>query len=121
MEMKEEFRQLLHELAVDIPSTLARLNNNAMLFEQVILKFIEDQKIRELGQAIQEWKTEIAEQIAHTMKGVSGNLGMDGLSGYCNELVQSIRAGKREVAEAKYLLLENEYQRIVNLIQSYVA
>lgn len=119
--MKEDFKQLLCEINMDVSATLNRMSNNEELFEYVILKFIEQDKEPELSQAMQVWNVDKAEQIAHMLKGVSGNLGMTMLSDNCDAFVRSIRSGKREAAEVNYLRLNAEYKRIFHLIQSYRA
>jgi len=121
MEMKKEFEQLLNDLCVDIEETLARLSNNAMLLERVMLKFIQDDKLPELEQAVNNWDPKVCEQIAHTLKGISGNLGMAALCRYCDNFVQNIRKGDREAAVAEYALLKEEYIRVYSLIKEYAC
>lgn len=121
MEIKKEFEQLLNDLGVDIEATLARLSNNAMLLERVILKFIQDDKLPDLEQAVIDWNPEVAEKVAHTLKGISGNLGMAALCGYCDTFVQDIRKGDSDAAVAEFALLKAEYIRVFGLIKAYAG
>lgn len=121
MEIKKEFEQLLNGLGIDIEETLTRLSNNAILLERVMLKFIQDDKLPKLEHAVNSWNPEAGEQVAHTLKGVSGNLGMVALCTYCDNFVQNIRKGDRDAAIAEFALLKEEYIRVFGLIKAYAG
>jgi HPt (histidine-containing phosphotransfer) domain-containing protein len=117
--MKKEFEELLFDLGVDIPTTLARLSNNAVLLERVMLKFTNTNQLPQLIKAVEDEDYPTAEQVAHTIKGVSGNLGLVGLYDICDDFVQDIRQEAYDQAKAKIMGLQEEYSRVFGLITAY--
>lgn len=119
--MDAKFEQLLNDLRVDIPSTLARLSNNAKLLERVMLKFAGDNSFPSLEQSVAQWDAQTAEIAAHTMKGVSGNLGLMTLCDSCDRFVGYIRNNDKDAAVQEYASIEAEYKRIKNLMDAYIG
>lgn len=117
--MKKEFEQLLVELGVDIPTTLVRLSNNAVLLERVMLKFTNTNQLPQLTKAVDDEDYPSVEQIAHTIKGVSGNLGLVALYDACDVFVQSIRLCAYDQAKVQFVQLQKEYSRVFDLIMAY--
>jgi two-component system sensor histidine kinase/response regulator len=66
---------------IDIQQGLDRLGGNAKLYRSILLKFRRNQAgaALEIEEALNQADFELAERLAHTAKGVSGNIGADDL------------------------------------------
>jgi PAS domain S-box-containing protein len=83
---------------IDIPeintkAVLERLGGNAELFKEILIRFVEeytdiDQK---LDSTLAEGNSQELYQIAHNIKGVSGNIGADKLFNIADKLCQSLK------------------------------
>ena len=72
------------ELAgIDTRAGLARAQGNRMLYRRLLEKFREGQGrfVKEFREAAQSGDAEAATRLAHTLKGVAGNIGASGCSG----------------------------------------
>ncbi len=85
----------LSKLGVDTEHTLERLAGNEAIYERFLIKFLQDTNFVQLEQCLSKKDYENALQYAHTLKGVSGNLGMTELYGHMEEMV-SIFRGQQE-------------------------
>lgn len=90
--MEDAIKQALICAGCDVNATLERFMNNEALFFKFLKKFIEDKNYALLVESIAESKTEDAERYAHTLKGVSANLGFSGFADSLNQLVIELRA-----------------------------
>lgn len=110
MEMKTALA--LGKAGVDTEAALRRLGGNSMLYEKILIKFLDDQSFSEIGPALSQNDFETALKAAHTLKGVSANLGMDRLAEACAQVVNQIRAKKPEEAKTAYPELEEAYYAV---------
>lgn len=94
------------------------------LVERFIGKFLDDGSFSELASAMAAGQTEAAFRAAHTLKGVSANLGFEQLRQSASALTEFLR-GKAEPVPAEALpLLEQvrrDYQMTVDAIRAYRA
>jgi CheY-like chemotaxis protein len=81
---------------ISIASGLGRLAGNRRLYTKLLCKFKDGQKnaVDQIKAALQAGDMETASRIAHTVKGVSGNLGGDNLYQAAAELEKAIKDGK---------------------------
>ena len=110
MEMKTALA--LGKAGVDTEAALRRLGGNTMLYEKVLIKFLDDQSFSEIGPALEQDDFETALKAAHTLKGVSANLGMNRLVDACARIVSQIRAEKTEEAKTAYPELADAYNAV---------
>lgn len=82
------------------------------MYEKILVKFLDDQSFSEIGPALDQGDYETALKAAHTLKGVSANLGMDRLTDACAEIVSHIRANEPDPAKSAYPELETAYQAV---------
>ncbi|MCK5639305.1 MAG: response regulator, partial [Gammaproteobacteria bacterium] len=63
---------------IDVPAVLKRLGGNQKLLHTLLLQFSEDNQAigNNIREAIQQGDMKLAERLAHTLKGVAGNLGI---------------------------------------------
>ena len=91
---------LLPELpGIDLWSGLSRVGGNKPLYAKLLCKFREGYKnaVAEVRAALQSGDRETAGRLAHTVKGVSGNLGAEGLYRAAAELEKAIKEGGKSI------------------------
>jgi len=84
---------------ISILSGLSRVGGNTQLYTKLLCKFREGQEntVPEIKAAVQSGNMETAFGLAHTLKGVSGNLGMEGLYRAAAELEKAIKEGRKDL------------------------
>lgn len=110
----------LRSAGVDTESALRRMGGNAELYERFLFKFKDDDTFRKIETAIAENDYDAALRAAHTLKGVSANLGMNHLSDACAKIVKLIQSGlceetTQELAQ-EYPRLKSAHQRICHAL-----
>jgi two-component system sensor histidine kinase/response regulator len=80
---------------LDAAAGLARVAGNRKLYEGLLRQFAEQQSdaAERAGEAIRAGDLATAERLAHTVKGVAGNLGAVGIQAAAAELEKAIREG----------------------------
>jgi len=97
-EKKEDL--LLPELpGIALSSGLSRVGGNKQLYAKLLCKFRESQQkaLAEIRAALQAGDRETAGRLAHTVKGVSGNLGAESLYSAAAELEKAIKEGQQNI------------------------
>jgi two-component system sensor histidine kinase/response regulator len=81
---------------LSIASGLSRVGGNKQLYTKLLCKFKEAQEtaLEQIKEALQSGDMETAARLAHTVKGVSGNLGGESLYRAAAELEKAIKEGK---------------------------
>ena len=95
-------RALPEELpGIDIASGLKRVDGNQKLFLKLLSKFRlkHSQTVDEIRQALAEGDSNLAERLAHTVKGVSGNIGANDLHVAAHAVEMDIKKGKTDNIE----------------------
>jgi two-component system sensor histidine kinase/response regulator len=84
---------------IDISSGLFRMGGNKQLYVKLLCKFRNGQENapQEIRAAFQSGDKETAGRLAHTVKGVSGNLGAEGLYHVAAELEKAIKEGRQDI------------------------
>ena len=84
---------------ISIASGLGRVAGNRQLYTKLLCKFKDGQEnaVDQIKAALQVGDVETAARLAHTVKGVSGNLGGDNLYQAASELEKAIKEGKNLV------------------------
>lgn len=93
--MDEVLKQKLIENGADVEGTLHRFMGNETLFMKFLLKFKDDMSCRGLLESLDRGSYEDAFKYAHTLKGVSANLGLDPIARPASALTELLR-GKAE-------------------------
>lgn len=100
----------------DFDGTLARLITEARI-KKFALRFKEDPSYNELCLALERGDVQAAFIAAHTLKGVSQNLGFDLLYKSSHEVTEILRAGSLEVG-ALMPELKKHYEMIINALSA---
>ncbi len=99
-ETKEVDDVLPSELpGISIASGLGRVGGNKQLYTKLLCKFKDGQEnaVEQIKAALQSGDVETAARLAHTVKGVSGNLGGDNLYKAGADLEKAIKEGKQNL------------------------
>lgn len=104
------------QMGGDYQGTLRRLCSERLI-QRVILKFPGDPSYGELSRTMKEGQWEDAFRAAHTLKGVSQNLGMTALYEPTAELTELLRGGKNPGATDLMTKIDAAYERTIAAIQ----
>jgi len=120
--MSELLKQKLKENGADVEGTMHRFMNNDALFLKFILKFKDDQNYAILKKHLDEKNYEEAFKAAHTLKGVSANLGLNPIyerASAVTELLRGKEASEVDVekVEEEKNALEEAYHRFIRIIE----
>jgi two-component system sensor histidine kinase/response regulator len=90
---------------LDTQDGLSRVGGNVGLYLKLLRQFVEQQgqAVEQIGNAIAGGDGALAERLAHTLKGVAGNIGatsVQSVSGVLEKLIRN-RVGADELAEAR--------------------
>ena len=112
--------QLSQRTGCDLQAALRRLGGMETLYERLINKFLDDRTFEELKSAMEAGDFPMIETKAHTLKGISANLGFETLSQKSDEIVKAVREDHKEQTEELFEECERLYERIVTAIQEAV-
>lgn len=87
------------EKNIDIAGAKERFMGNEGLFKKFLLRFPQENRYEELCKQIEADNAEAAFQVAHTMKGVVGNLSLVAVGDVLNPIVEVLRAGSLPQSE----------------------
>lgn len=122
--MDENFREQLEENGADVEGTLKRFMGNEALYMKFIMKFLDDKNFEGIKSNLEKNDFEGAYVSAHTLKGVTANLGLNPVYGVATQISDMLK-GKapgeidREKLEALKDQLAAEHSRFVQLLEKY--
>ena len=93
------------------------------LVRKFITKFLDDGSFSELCRAMEDEQRQEAFRAAHTLKGVSANLGFDRLQASAGRLTELLRPETDTIPDDAASLLEEvrlDYKATVNAIRAYL-
>lgn len=117
--MDQKLKNRLTDAGVDLERTLYRFLNNEPMYEKFLMRFPQDENYIQLEQAIQNGDMRDMERPAHTLKGVSANLGLDSLASLLNQMVMRIRRGEDtpETLMPLFQEIQAEYQKLCSILK----
>ncbi len=107
--MTAKEKDILEKAGVDIASAMDRFDNDESFMMMFVKKFTKDTSMESLSRAVEEKDYDTMFRAAHTIKGISGNVGLTKLYTVCDELVKKYRAGDNEGAMAVYPDIKKAY------------
>ena len=116
--MTEETLSKIQEAEMDVEGALARFCGNSALYEKFLGKFLQDDNFKKIGAAVEAEDSQEMLIAAHTLKGVAGNLGLNGLMEACAEMVSQLRSNSMEGALAAYPAMKEKYEKVCEAINS---
>jgi len=107
--------------SLDIENALRRIGGNKKLFNKILIKFIFNQKDSgtKLKNCLREGRIEDAEMIAHTSKGVAGNIGHLKLQEISSELERALRDNNEEIYILKIDEFDYELSTFIKELESF--
>lgn len=111
----------LADCGFEIEETLERFLSNEALYLRFLKKFLEDTNYQKLRESLDEKDYEEAFSYAHTLKGVTGNLGISCLYQPLAAIVDALRAKTEEsYAKVPELLVQvsENYERCKQVIEA---
>jgi len=112
--------EAMQRLSISEDQVRLIFSNNLGLYERFLLKFPQDTSYNALCIGMERNNRFEIENAAHTLKGVSGNLGLDRLYRACDALVCTVRAGGQDFS-AIYSELTHAYRDAVTVISGLNA
>jgi len=115
-----ETEPTLPELSgIDVEGGLERMGGSAKSYIKLLDKFSENQvaAVSEIREALASNDQELAERLAHTLKGVSGSIGATELFDSATELESAIKQQIDDQVEELLSKVDIELNRVVGLIQ----
>lgn len=108
--------ELSNEIEIDIKGSLARFGNMESFYVKYLKKFIEDRSFDSLTEGIEEGNKEKIKDGAHTLKGVTGNLGLTKLYNISIELM-NVQALADEEITSLYGELKKELEKTKKVLE----
>ena len=106
-------REKLIAAGIDYDEALERFVSDVPFYEGYLMKFEEDTYFPQLKENMSQKRYEDAFKMAHALKGVVGTLGMMQFHGVVSDLVEALRNMDVELAEEKFLVVEEEYDKML--------
>ncbi|MFQ6037405.1 MAG: Hpt domain-containing protein [Candidatus Aminicenantales bacterium] len=105
---------------IDLSEALERIGGDESFLQELLSIYAEDylEKYPQLEKAISEQDFETIKEIGHSLKGSSGNLGLNRLQETCYAIELSGRERNLERAKQNVLLLAREFLRLLTYIPS---
>ena len=117
--MTNEQLKALRDGGMDVDKTIECFSGNADMYERFLKKFPNDESYAQIAPAFAANDKEAALNAAHTLKGVSANLGMTALYAACSNTVALIRAEKFEEARSSCAEIDRSYDEVIRLIETF--
>lgn len=121
--MEENFKSILEENGADVKTTLKRFMGNENMYMKFLKRFPEDPNYKNLGTSLEAGDYEEAFRCAHTLKGVSANLGLEPVQAAVSGLVEELRSktnAEVDVAKANAMWqdLKKVYEQFIEIINA---
>lgn len=114
----ERFEAVLAAYGADVPNTMARFMDSPAFYLRFLDLFFQDESLDKLGAALESGDLDAAFEHAHTLKGVSANMGLAPLYRAVCALVEPLRCRGAEADLARlYQAILLEYQGALALRQ----
>ena len=115
--MEQELIDKLTTGGVDVASTIARFGGNENLFLKYLRRFPADPTLGTLQAAMQSGDREEIKRTCHTLKGLSGNLGLTPLFNACATMMNELRASDTSDVSALYAEVCRQHTMAIELVQ----
>ncbi len=120
--MDESFKQRLVENGADVENTVRRFMGNEAMYEKFLKKFKDNSNYSGLEEGVSTCNYEEVFTCAHTLKGVSANLGLDPICKAASDLTEEVRGkAAEEVNEARVQEIWQELQKVYKVFDELLS
>lgn len=110
--------EFMYEVGMNKEETLRRFMNMDHMLIKFLKKFPDDSNYEMLENGVKNKDLDNVEIAAHTLKGISANLGLDRLKELAQVMVNGVRSDKTENLEEEFAAFSEEYRKTCSLIQN---
>ena len=111
-----DLSEILQEAGVNYSDLIKRFAGNEAMLRKFLLKLPQDKTYEDLTDKVAEKDYDGILTAAHTLKGISANLGFDRLSAACAKVVSAVREGRNEDCLSCCQEVRTEYETAVKCI-----
>ncbi len=111
-------KQGLQKAGINVDSALGHFMDLEAMLEKYLGRFSSDPNFGRLVESLGKGDVEVAHRAAHTLKGISGTLGMDSLHKAALDVEQALKAKDLEKGRSLFPKLEEEYKSTVAALKS---
>ncbi|WP_288205417.1 Hpt domain-containing protein [uncultured Parabacteroides sp.] len=115
--MTDKYKRQLLDAGVNLESALDRFMGSEVLYDNFLLKFIQDNTFCQLKEFLSNNDIQNAFVQAHTLKGVVANLEFLPLLDILTPMTELLRSGDIEKISEQQELLEVRYDKICSIIK----
>lgn len=115
--MEQAMSDILTAGGMDVPATVARFGGNENLFLKFLRRFPNDPTLGTVEAAMQSGDRAVIKTTCHTLKGVSGNLGLTPLYNACTAMMTELRASDDSDVTALYEVVKAEHAKAVEMVK----
>ncbi len=111
-------KEFYNTIGSDYEAVCKRMGGSEKMLDKFVRKFPNDKTAESLFEALEAKDTELAFRMAHTLKGVCSNLGLDTLRDRSSELTEALRHQTEipESAAPLASLVKQEYEKVMNTL-----
>lgn len=122
--MDEKFRKILEENGADVATTLKRFMGNEAIYMKFLMKFREDKNYDSIMESIKNCDYDGVFNGAHTLKGVSANLGLNPIYDAASQITELLRGRAEHPVDTAILnectkKLQETYSRFRKILDNY--
>ena len=117
-QQKEQILRELTEWGCDVPGTMRRFLNDSDFYCRLLRSVPQESSFEELGKALEAGDVRTAFELAHSLKGVLGNMGISPMYQECCAIVEPLRAGSAEGVREHYQTLLGQRERLSAILNA---
>lgn len=119
--MDADFRKQLEENGADVDMTLKRFMGNESIYMKFIMKFLDDKSYESVKENLEKKNYEEVFKSAHTLKGVTANLGLNPVNDAASQICELLRGRQDQDVDTDKLeelwkQLEEAYGRFQKIL-----
>lgn len=116
------FKEIFEEYGADYQLTLGRFMGNEKMYMKFLGMLFQDENLDKLGDALEQMDIQGAFEAAHTLKGVTGNMGLTPLYETVCRIVEPLRSGDdRGDYKEMYQDICDQFQNVKKLQEDLVG
>lgn len=108
----------LNAYGMDVTATMARFGGNEALMMRFLLGFPNDKTYGSLVDAVEAGDRKAVEAAAHSLKGLTGNLGLTPLFEASTEMMNALRADENRDYMPLFEKVKAEYEKALALVST---